>query len=129
MEKKTEGGGWLVVVNRLRNLKNVCLVCLPKKLGEVDRGRRPRGPLPQPGADEEQSMGGEREVHPPLEETKRPATTFNFTQPTHTHAHTLTLTHLQKTLKPDPPYTGLRRYHSTFHRNNSRYLQVSLNAP
>ncbi|TKS92431.1 Guanine nucleotide-binding protein G(I)/G(S)/G(O) subunit gamma-13 [Collichthys lucidus] len=30
---------------------------------------RPRGSLPQPGADEEQPVGGERKVHPSLEET------------------------------------------------------------
>lgn len=31
MEETTEDGGWLVVVNCLRNLKNVRLVCLPEK--------------------------------------------------------------------------------------------------
>lgn len=32
----------------------------------MDRGRRSRGSLLEPGADEEQSVGGERKMHPPL---------------------------------------------------------------
>lgn len=47
----------------------------------MDRGRRPRGSLPEPGADEEQPMGGERKVHPSLEETNHPATTFQLQPP------------------------------------------------
>ncbi|KAL7378826.1 hypothetical protein ABVT39_019451 [Epinephelus coioides] len=53
--------------NKLPLESEKCL-CLPTKFGKVDRGRRPRGPLPEPGADEEQPVGGEREVHPSLEE-------------------------------------------------------------
>lgn len=67
--------GWIVVINMLWNLKNVCLSA---KFGEVDRGRRPRGSLPEPGADEEQSVGGEGKVHPSLEEADHPATTFQL---------------------------------------------------
>lgn len=33
----------------------------------MDRGRRPGGSFPEPGADEEQPLGGERKVRPPLE--------------------------------------------------------------
>ena len=54
-----------------------CL-CLSAKFGEVDRGWRPRGSLPKPGADEEQPVGGERKVHPSLEEAVHPAKTFQF---------------------------------------------------
>lgn len=70
MEKRKSERGWIVVLNSLWNLKNVSVsLCLSTKLGEMDRGRRPRGSLPQPGADEEQPVGGERKVHPSLEET------------------------------------------------------------
>lgn len=59
------------------------------KFGKVDRGRRPRGSLPEPGADEEQPLGGERKMHPALEETNRPTLPqpFNFT---HADQHTPT---------------------------------------
>lgn len=67
-----------MVINFLWNLKNVTSLCLSTKLGKVDRGRRPRGSLSEPGADEEQPVGGERKVHPSLEETNQPATTFQL---------------------------------------------------
>ncbi|CAG14119.1 unnamed protein product, partial [Tetraodon nigroviridis] len=44
-------------------------------LGQVDRGRRPGGSVPEPGADEEQSLGGERKVHPSLERAVGPSGT------------------------------------------------------
>lgn len=36
------------------------------RVREVDRGRHPRGSLPQPRADEKQPLGGERKMHHPL---------------------------------------------------------------
>lgn len=39
---------------------------LSSKFGQVDWGRRSRGSLSKPRADEEQPMGGERQMHPPL---------------------------------------------------------------
>lgn len=35
----------------------------------MDRGWCPRGSLPEPGADEEQPLGGERKMHPSLDLT------------------------------------------------------------
>lgn len=112
---------WPVVVNLpLEFEKCISSVSLPhphppkkKKPGEVDRGRRPRGPLSEPGADEEQPVGGEREVHPPLEENQ-PTTCHDFARPTrkhartHTQTHTYTLTHthiyiyIPSRINPDP---------------------------
>lgn len=77
MAKRKEDGLW--VKHFLWNLKYVSNpFCLSTKLGQVDRGRRPRGSLPEPGVDEEQPMGGERKVHPPLEETIGPVMTLHL---------------------------------------------------
>lgn len=65
----------------------------------MDRGWRPRGSLPEPGADEEQPVGGERKVHPSLEETNYPAMTFQLLPPPSN-------THLQMTPEPDPACEG-----------------------
>lgn len=51
-----------------------CL-CLSAKFGKVDRRLRPRGSLSESRADEEQPVGGERKVHPALEELIHPAMT------------------------------------------------------
>lgn len=53
-----------------RNLKNAALsIFLSTQLGKMDRGWCPRGSLPEPGADEEQPLGGERKMHPSLDLT------------------------------------------------------------
>lgn len=46
--------------------RNLFIFSLFTKFGKVDRGWRSRGPLPEPRADEEQPLGGERKMHPPL---------------------------------------------------------------
>lgn len=72
------------------------------KFGKVDRGWRPRGSLLEPGADEEQPMGGERKMHPSLEETIPPCHDLSTST-------TLTNTHLQMTplnLTPPPACEG-----------------------
>lgn len=109
---KTSDGLWLQICHW--NLKNVSDLCLSptaqkkkKKLGEVDRGRRPRGPLSEPGADEEQPVGGEREVHPPLEENQ-PTTCHDFARPTRKHARAHTDTHLHTNAHT---YTYTYTYH------------------
>lgn len=132
MEKRKSERGWIVVLNSLWNLKNVSVsLCLSTKLGEMDRGRRPRGSLPQPGADEEQPVGGERKVHPSLEETghqsnypdwctptRWPLNLTLLTRPTKAMATQRLLTsHLECTTAPltflehNPPQKGHRKTH------------------
>lgn len=68
---------WMMVFIFLGKLKTVSLVSLFSKFGKMDRGWCSRGPLPEPGTDEEQSMGGERKMHPPLGWKVCPSATFD----------------------------------------------------
>lgn len=47
-------------------VKAIFSFSLSIKFGQVDRGRCTWRSLPKPGADEEQPVGGERQMHPPL---------------------------------------------------------------
>lgn len=59
-------------------------LCFPhSQLGKVDRGCRPGGSFPEPRADEEQPLGGERKVRPPLEKAVEPSETSCDHRPDH----------------------------------------------
>ncbi|KAG7237451.1 hypothetical protein INR49_032318 [Caranx melampygus] len=76
MKKEVESLKYQLAFKREKSSKTVTEFSL--SFGKVDRRRRPRGSLFEPGADEEQPMGGERKMHPSLEETTRPVMSYQL---------------------------------------------------
>lgn len=85
-KEEMDRGQTVVIKSQWNFKKSLVSFCLLSKFGKVDRRWCPRGSVFEPGADEEQPMGGERKMHPSLEETT-PSCPINFN---HADQHTPT---------------------------------------